>query len=157
MLKLGSTYLKFGNDFILNWINKQLNPLDLPPYTIRLKYKDGITPTFTKGTGVQVSQEQNIWDLTYENSDWSYLLYIHDDLLEVLGANATGVTNMAHTFDLCSSLTSVPLFDTSNVTDMSGMFRYCTLLASVPLFDTINVTDINNMFSRNFNINCSII
>lgn len=149
--------MKFGNDFILNWFKDKLNPLDLPPYTIRLKYKDGITPTFNKGTGVQVSESPNIWDLTYVNNDWSRLLYIHRDLLEVLGANATGVTNMSWMLSDCDSLTSISLFDTSSVTDMSGMFRYCSLLAFVPLFDTINVTDINNMFSRNFNYICTII
>lgn len=52
------------------------NPLGLPPYTIRLKYKQGVTPTFSKGTGTLVDAEQNIWDLTYENSDWSSLLDI---------------------------------------------------------------------------------
>ena len=47
----------------------------LPPYTIRLKFTEGVTPTFSKGTAVQVSSSPNIWDLTYENTDWNNLLY----------------------------------------------------------------------------------
>lgn len=74
------------------------NPLDLPPYTIRLLYKDGVTPTFSKGTPTQVSASPNIWDLTYENSDWERLLEGHADLLEVLGANTTGVRDMRYMF-----------------------------------------------------------
>jgi hypothetical protein len=42
----------------------------LPPYTIRLKYKQGTTPTFSKGTGVLVDADENVWDLTYENDNW---------------------------------------------------------------------------------------
>ena len=42
----------------------------LPPYTIRLKYKQGTTPTFSKGTGVLVDSDENVWDLTYVNDNW---------------------------------------------------------------------------------------
>lgn len=122
------------------------NPLNLPPYTIRLKYTDGVTPTFSKGTAVQVSSSPNVWDLTYENSNWSQLLYTHSDLLEILGANSTGVTNMGAMFDSCTSLVSVPLFDTSSITNMGYMFGGCESLESVPLFDTSSVTNMNSMF-----------
>lgn len=42
----------------------------LPPYTIRLKYAEGTTPTFNYGTGTLVDAEENVWDLTYEYSNW---------------------------------------------------------------------------------------
>jgi surface protein len=52
-------------------------------------------------------------------------------------------TNMANTFYNCSSLQSVPLFNTTNVTSMgaasAGMFQGCSSLQTVPLFDTSNV------------------
>lgn len=142
-----------GNNLSVNGNLLGVNPPptpQLPDYTIRLKYKEGTTPTFSKGTGVLVDAENNIWDLTYENSDWSGLLNNHTDLLEVLGANTSNVTNMGSRlvgmFYSCTSLTSVPLFDTSKVTNMRYMFYYCTSLTSVPLFDTSNVTDMKNMF-----------
>ena len=61
------------------------------------------------------------------------------------------VTNMGGMFWRCNSLTSVPLFDTQNVTDMYGMFYNCTSLTSVPEFNTQNVT---NMFGPFFNCTC---
>lgn len=57
----------------------------------------------------------------------------------------TNVIKMRYMFNGCS-ITSVPLFDTSNVTDMFCMFRWCDSLTSVPLFDTSKVTDMNQMF-----------
>ena len=48
-------------------------------------------------------------------------------------------------FEYCSSLTSVPLFDTSNVTDMGRMVMF-TVLTTVPQFDTSKVTNMNSMF-----------
>ena len=143
MIKFGNTFLNFGGTYLTGYTKNidPYNPLDLPPYTIRLKYKQGTTPEFSKGTGIQVSQSPNIWDLTYENSNWNELLYLHVDLLEVLGANTTGVTDMHWMLGNCYSLTTVPLFDTSNVTDMGAMLIDCQSLTSVPLFDTSNVTD----------------
>jgi len=55
-------------------------------------------------------------------------------------------SNCANMFQNCNSLTTVPLFDTSNVTSMNSMFSYCTSLTTVPLFDTSNVTNMNSMF-----------
>ena len=119
----------------------------LPPYTMRLKYQDGVTPAFSKGTGVQVSSSPNIWDLTYENTDWSQLLYTHTNLLEVIAANSTGVTNMVYMFGYCYNLTSVALFDTSSATSMAYMFTGCSRLTSIPLFDTSSVTRMSSMFT----------
>lgn len=115
------------------------------PYTIRLKFTEGVTPTFSKGTGVQVSSSPNIWDLTYENTDWSNLLNGQSDLIEVIDANTTGVTDMSYMFAYCEALTAVPLFDTSNVTNMDSMFHWCEALTAVPLFNTSNVTNMRSM------------
>ena len=119
----------------------------LPPYTLRLKFTEGVTPTFSNGTGVQVSYSPNIWDLTYENSNWSSLLEYQSNLLEVIDANASNVESMIYLFNNCTSLTSVPLFDTHNVTYMLGMFYLCNSLTSVPLYDTSKVTNMDYMFT----------
>ena len=148
MIFINGLRVRVGNEFI-NGAKKSpinYNPLNLPPYTIRLKYKNGVTPSFTKGTGVQVSQSPNIWDLTFVNSYWGDLLNFHPDLLEVLGANTTGVTSMYETFINCTSLISISLFDTSTVSNMMHMFAGCTSLTTVPLFDTSSVTDMSVMF-----------
>lgn len=118
----------------------------LPPFTLKLKFTEGITPTFRNGIGIQVSTNPNIWNLTYENTDWLELLQDQRDLLEVIEANTTGVTNMQALFVRCRSLTSVPLFDTSNVTCIQYMFYECNILTNVPLYDTSNVINMNQTF-----------
>ena len=132
------------------------NPLDLPPYTIRVKYKQGREPeiqghTYTK---TLVDRNENIWDITItdESTDWSGLFYYpyeyqYDYLLEVLGANSAGITDMRNMFRSCQSLTSVAVFNTSSVTDMTTMFARCSSLMSVPLFDTSNVTNMTSTFA----------
>lgn len=147
MLKVNNKVLKINS----NWLNAVTSPVppgpSLPPYTLRLKFKDGVTPTFEKGTGVQVSTSPNIWDLTYEDTNWKDLLYYQHDLLEVIDGNTTGVTNMWWMFYGCESLTSVSLFDTHNVETLRGMFSGCNSLTSVPLFDTSTCTNMSEMFS----------
>lgn len=129
-----------------------LNPLNLPSYTIRLLYKDGVTPEFEHGTAIHISNSPNIWDLTYNNTNWQGLLSGHKDLLEVLGINSTGVTITRTMFQSCDNLRSVSLFDTSSVTNMLSMFHYCGSLRNIPLFNTSNVTDIRYAFKNCFNV-----
>ena len=57
------------------------------------------------------------------------------------------VTNMSEMFSYCSSLTTVPQFDTSSATNMSSMFNNCESLTTVPQFDTSSVTNMSSMFS----------
>ncbi len=59
-----------------------------------------------------------------------------------------GVTNttFAGMFQNCSSLQSVPLFNTSNGTNFGVMFYGCSSLQSVPLFNTSNGTNFGSMF-----------
>ena len=122
------------------------NPLRLPPNTIRLKFKDNITPTTVAGTYTQVSSSPNIWDLTYDNRHWSHLFDGKVDLLEVIGANTTNVNYMMYMFNGCTNLSGVCLFDTSNVNDVNYMFTSCTSLSSIPTFDTSNVSSMNYTF-----------
>lgn len=128
-----------------------LNPLGLPPYTIRVKYSDGNNPT-GYGTKVQVSQSPNIWDITYETSDWQNMFRSQASLLEVLGANTTDVTSMYNLFYDCRALTTIPLFDTSNVTNMSGMLYSCGSLTTIPLFNTSVVTNMTATFMYCYNV-----
>lgn len=148
--KIGNKILKIGGKLLTVSGGSPTPPTpptpSLPPYTIRLRYTEGKTPTFSKGTAVQVSSSPNIWDLTYENSDWSTLLRKQRNLLEVVDANTAGVTNMYYLFQNCIDMTSVQLFDTSSVTDMTSMFMSCRVLTTVPLFDTSSVTNTSSMF-----------
>lgn len=53
-----------------------------------------------------------------------------EGILEIMGANTTGVTSMFCSMCNCVDLTSVALFDTSSVTDMSYMLSGCTKVQS---------------------------
>lgn len=163
MLAYGNTVLKVGAD----WLD-YLPPVR--PYTMRLRYKMGTTPTFNKGVGTLVDPTRNIWDLTYESTDWSLILYDHDDLLEVLGADIEGVTQLNSAFNscdslqyvrnvktcdveytdrmfyLCRQLRHVDLFDTSSITNASYMFHGCESLTSVPAYDLSNNTTLEHTF-----------
>jgi len=55
---------------------------------------------------------------------------------------------MAGMFTGCSSLQTVPLFNTAAATAMDGMFQNCTSLQTIPLFNTATVTSMTNMFSN---------
>lgn len=137
------------------------NPLNLPPFTIRCKFTQGHTPTcysrYSHGWDnlVQVDQSSNVWDITINTDFWGDInygaLYAQYQLLEVLGANTTGVTSMEYCFGYCDKLTSIALFDTSSVTNMCHMLTRCESLTSIPLFDTHNVTDFSYMcFGHSF-------
>ena len=122
--KIASAYL--GNVKVYESVDPY-NPLGLPPYTIRLKFTSGVTPTFSKGTAVQVSSSpDNVWDLTYEDSQWNQLLNGQTDLIEIIGANSTGVTNMKSFVAGDTSLTTIPIFDTSAVDDFTSAFQSCS-------------------------------
>jgi len=62
--------------------------------------------------------------------------------------NTASVTTMASMFSNCASLQSVPLFNTASVTSMVTMFFGCSSLQSVPLFNTASVTTMASMFSN---------
>lgn len=146
--------VKYQNKVVSNnskWVGYSGEPgpgpePQLPAYTLRLKFIDGVTPTFDKGTGVLFDSTNNIWDLTYDNSSWNDLLQSQRDLLEVIDGNTSSVTDMSYMFAGCWALTSVSLFDTSNVTNMTYMFRSCTSLTSIPLFDTSKLTNMDSAF-----------
>ena len=154
ILSLNNFNLSYaGYDLILS--ENDYNPLNLPAYTIRLLFDDNIVPVFDKGIGVQISVSPNIWDLTYANNNWNKLLKFkmlnpqdHNQLnrlVEVLGANTTGVTDMSELFNNCIELTNVALFDTSSVTKMDYMFS-STNIWNIPHFNTKNVTSMSYMF-----------
>jgi len=65
--------------------------------------------------------------------------------------NTASVSNMSNMFSSCSSLTTVPLFNTASVTDMSNMFFYCVSLTTVPLFNTTAT----NLVTNSMFIGCS--
>lgn len=127
------------------------NPLGLPSNTIRVKFSSGYTPSIGDSQTL-VDSTTNVWDIYKSSNNWSSLLNRNTNLLEVLGANTTNVTNMSSMFNSCSNLTSVQLFNTSSVTDMSSMFIGCESLTTIQLYDTSSVTDMSSMLENCYNV-----
>lgn len=150
------SHKKYNGHRVYKDVYDPLNPLDLPPFTLRLKFVDDYTPEPWAGVIVQVSSSPNVWDYTvvrYGNSWQQLLMWAYGNLIEVLGANSTNVTDMTEMFAYSNSnLSSVALFDTSNVSSMNRMFHNCSSLTSIPLFDTSNVTNVDFMFSNCTNV-----
>ena len=85
-------------------------------------------------------------------TNMTYMFYNCSSLQSVPLFNTTNVTNMSYMFYNCSSLQSVPLFNTTNVTNMTNMFQNCYSLQSVPLFNTQNVTNMSYMFQNCYSL-----
>lgn len=129
------------------------NPLNLPPNTVRVRTNDGLVPSKDSAyvpasyeTATLVEGTSDVYDVYKSGTDFSALFYGSENVVEVLGANTTGITNMGDMFSDCYSLTTVSLFDTSSVTNMSYMFGNCNSLITVPLFDTSSATSMYYMF-----------
>lgn len=163
ILTKNGNLMKFASGAAVNAIipPDPLNPLGLPPFTMRCKFASGVTPVPRTSSdvwdsAVLVDSVENIWDIIRNNTSWHWTMFDQQDLLEVLGANTTDITDMGATFRNCISLERIALFDTSNVTIMGGnsegegMFNSCRSLKTVPLFNTRNVTTMRNMFRGSF-------
>ena len=159
LLTVGGHPLTYGG-FLLGFIDP--NPLNLPAYTMRFLFDDGIyNPSdYDWGPGTswtRVSWSPNIVDYTKTGTDaaiWNSAFHVQDGpslegvACEVLGANTTGVTDMGNMFELATGLRSLAYFDTSNVTNMRTMFQKCSSLVSVPPLNASRVTDMDFMFEQ---------
>jgi surface protein len=76
------------------------------------------------------------------------MFYSCSSLQSVPLFNTQNVNNMGSMFNNCLSLQSVPLFNTQNVNNMGSMFNGCYSLQSVPLFNTQNVNNMGYMFNN---------
>lgn len=151
MLKFGNTYLNFGGTYLSGWLDPY-NPLNLPPNTVRVRTNDGKVPYKMDAdtryeTATLVPGTNDVYDVYKSGTDFLWLFQNSKNIVEVLGANTTGITRMDGMFENCINLTTVPLFNTSSVTSMAGMFQECDSLTTVPLFDTSNVIYMSSMFA----------
>ena len=130
------------------------NPLNLPPNTVRVRTNDGLVPYKSSSAGALyetatlVEGTSDVYDVYKGGPDFRNLLHNSGNVVEVLGANTTGITKIQRMFGYCTSLTTVHLFDTSSVINMQEMFYRCYSLTSVPLFDTSSVTSMVYMFGN---------
>ena len=67
------------------------DPSTIPENSIRVKFTHGYTPTMGDS---QRYLSDDIWDITKNGDDWGSLFLNNVDVLEVLGAKSSTVTNM---------------------------------------------------------------
>ncbi len=148
MIFINGLRVRVGNEFV-NGVKVTLPPI--PANTLRVRTNDGQVPVKIYGenyeTATLVPGTTDVYDVYKSGNDFSRLLYYSSNVIEVLGGNTTGITNMEEMFTSCRSLTTVETFDTSNVTNMHSMFNGCDSLTTIPLFNTSNVTDMNHIFA----------
>lgn len=119
----GSIITDIGGKWLSHSTTDPYNPLNLPPNTVRVRTSDGNPPVKDEGcasydSATLVTGTTDIYDVYKSGSDFSHLLFASSNLVEVLGANTSNVTNMDNMFSYCLSLAKVSLFDTSKVTNM---------------------------------------
>ena len=151
---IGNVFATINNRLVKRFV--QYNPLGLPPNTVRVRTGDGNAPIFgiypSYATVTLVPGTSDVYDVYMSGTSFESLLRDTVNVVEVLGANTTGIRNMCGMFRGCNSLKSVQLFDTSSVTDMSYMFNGCFQLKTVQLFNTSSVTNMNNMFYQCYDV-----
>lgn len=165
-----------GNQFAFNGGNVTAQGAfsawpDVGSNTVRLLYTLGHTPSGSRGTFTQMSENPNIWDYKMKwsnvglngqtellevidgdcsNKNMSNAFYGCNKLSAITKLTTTNVTNWYFAFANCSNLKNVYLMDTSQVTSMAYAFAGDISLKKLPLFDTSNVQSMDSMF-----INCS--
>lgn len=155
LLKFNNKLIKSGNRIIRKAIDP-LNPLNLPPNTVRVRTSDDNVPYKARLTSYEtatlVPGTSDVYDVYKGGTSLDRLFRDSVNVIEVLGANTSNVISMENMFYGCTALQSVPLFDTSKVTDMDYMFIYCEQLTTLPLFDTSNVRDMWATFEKCYNV-----
>lgn len=143
----GETFTMPAVDTTVGAVLKQvdpLNPLGLPSHTLRIRFTDGYTPT--QGTSrTQVSSSPNIWDITNTSNSWYSMFESNTNVLEVLGVNSTGVTDMYGLFHMCYYLEATVPFDVSSVTNAHNMYNKCRdRLQTLPSYNFANATKLES-------------
>lgn len=170
-LTYNGSLLTYGDHTLAYYPSADMNPYNLPPWTIRIEYAfdthGPIIPSFgLPQTHVDHFGNGNVWDVSLaemENPDW----FFHDlfrtdepddnpnhdigyrlgdpNLLKVWGANAPGLTDLSGMFANCHNLREVCLFDTRYVTNWGSTFGGCTKLQYLPRFDVSSAVYMNFM------------
>lgn len=125
------------SDYIYVYNSKRIAPssgkvlgIKMPPvapFTVRVKFAAGYTPRMGD-TQTLVSASQNIWDITKTSSTNWYSMFANlgQNVVKIIDANTTGVTNMNKLFYGATALTTIPaVFDTSSCTNVNSMFEGC--------------------------------
>lgn len=164
-LAFNNETLLYNNLYELYYID--YNPLNLPPYTIRVELLPGeVEPDINidfrndKLTMTQLSASPNIWDITYTDSVWDQMfdVGVHGEITGsnvkgIVGGNLTGITSIAAWFYSNDRLEYVNIIDTPDVINMAAAFDFCANLVNIPeYFNLASVEDMTKAFAQCFSL-----
>ena len=111
------------------WLIKKPVLPPIPLNCIRVRTNDGNVPVKTGytyyETATLVSGTNDVYDVYKSGTTFWAVLYNSTNVVELLGANIAGVTDIGDMFNGCTSLTTISLFDTSTVRNMNRTFSGC--------------------------------
>ena len=170
-LTYNGSLLTYGDHTLADYPSADMNPYNLPPWTIRIEYAfdthGPIIPSLGfPQTHVDNFGNGNVWDVSLTESThpnyWFHDLFRTNEpddnphtvlryklgdpnLLRVLGAYAPGLTDLDGMFANCHNLREVCLFDTRYVKMWYGTFGGCTKLQYLPRFDVSSAVSMDYM------------
>ena len=111
----------------------------------------------TYETATLVPGTTNVYDVYRSGTSFRRLLWDSTNVIEIISANTSNITDMREMCFRCSNLMKTCLFDTSNVTDMYRMF--CCYwsgrwgkLQELPAFNMSSVTNVEDFLSGQWEI-----
>lgn len=136
-------------------------------YTIRFSFSDfTYDPTKDNKGEVGVWNKMsttfsNVWDWTYENTDWSYAFGTTgwnvesskcfqdpNNLVKIIATNTKDVVNFGRCFQACWSITEIWTMNFDSAENVRNLFSGCTSLKYIPSFYFPVATDIKCLFQR---------
>ena len=169
----GGVFLSQGNYFPANSMRFKFSD---PNYNPLVAYPIGPSPVYDPScwkagcSWTQISSEPNVWEYHREPDHGSatpmeanmwhaeFMNKFNDyghNLVEVIGGNTSGITDMSNLFAHNDAITKVAPFDTSSCWDFTQMFwgsydedtdTYTSHLVEVPDFDFSSAYDVAQMF-----------
>lgn len=154
-----------NNDVIVAPDGKWLDfvqPLpDLLPGHMLVRTYDGNPPIkvndTTYETATLVPGTTNVYDVYRSGTSFHRLLWDSTNVIEIISANTSNITDMSEMCFRCSNLMKTCLFDTSNVTNMWRMF--CCYwsdrwgkLHELPAFDMSSATNVEEFMAGQWEI-----
>lgn len=121
---------------------------ELPPYTLRFRANRAVTTSdFDKPVTLRtINHTSHIYDLYYNNADWSTMFAGKTWLVDVLDANLDGVTNVGGFFSAASNLETLKISSAADLTSLGGFFYGLSKLVSATLKGFISVQDFGSLF-----------
>lgn len=128
--------------------------IKLEPFTLRFRANKAVTLSDFGSKAVTlhtIDDMLHIYDVYYNNANWSAMFAGASWLINVLDANLDGVTNVGGFFNGAINLETLKISSAANITSLGGFFGGNSKLVSATIKGTLSVTDFSNLFNAGLN------